>query len=109
MAETVGRVTCPVCGEVLQDLRVNKNNKLYCYCDNGCKWQLNSKNSRSVLAVLRQGKSISIDKVGYIRSLQDKQTYYQEQLQAQKKELHDLAEKTEPKRKFWVCDVDDEI
>lgn len=100
MAETVGRVTCPICGEPLQDLRVNKNNKLYCYCDNGCKWQLNSKNSRSVLATLNQGKSISIEKVGYIRSLQDKQTYYQEQLQQQRKELAE----TKAKKSFWSDD-----
>lgn len=93
MAETVGRVTCPVCGELSQDLRVNKNNKLYCYCDNGCKWQLNSKNSRTILALLRQGKSISIDKVGYIRSLRDKQT-----------DIENFTNKT--KSKFWVDDDD---
>lgn len=67
MGEVVGRATCPVCGEQLQDLKVNKNNKLYCYCDNGCKWQLNSKSSRAVLAALRSGKSVNLEKVGYIR------------------------------------------
>lgn len=76
MGETVGRMTCPVCGEPMQDLKVNKNNKLYCYCDNGCKSQLNSKNSRSVLATLKQGKSIALEKVGYIRALSDTQTVY---------------------------------
>ena len=76
MGEIVGRVTCPVCGEPMQDLKVNKNNKLYCYCDNGCKSQLNSKNSRSVLATLKQGKSIMLEKVGYIRALSDTQTVY---------------------------------
>ena len=69
MAEIVGRVTCPVCGEPSQDLKVNKNNKLYCFCDNGCKWQLNSKYSRSTLAALRAGKSVAIDKIGVIRSV----------------------------------------
>lgn len=69
MPETVGRVTCTVCGEPSQDLRVNKNGKLYCYCDCGCKWQLNSKQSRAVLAVLRSGKSVKLEKVGYIRAI----------------------------------------
>ena len=103
MAEVVGRVTCPVCGEELQDLKVNKNNKLYCYCDNGCKWQLNSKSSRSVLATLKQGKSISLAKIGYIRSLQDKQTLYKEQLAQDRKELEELN--NNPKKKsFWADD-----
>lgn len=69
MSEIIGRVTCAVCGEELQDLKVNKNNKLYCYCDNGCKWQLNSKNSRAVLAALRGGKSVKIERVGIIRPI----------------------------------------
>lgn len=76
MGEIVGRLTCPVCGEPLQDLKVNKNNKLYCYCDNGCKMQLNSKNSRSALAALKSGKSIMLEKVGYVRATTDTQTTY---------------------------------
>lgn len=66
MGEVVGRVSCPVCGEEAQDLKVNKNSKLYCYCDNGCKWQLNSKNSRAVLAILKSGKGARLEKIGYI-------------------------------------------
>lgn len=69
MSEVIGRVTCAVCGEALQDLKVNKNNKLYCYCDCGCKWQLNSKDSRAVLAALRQGKSVKLEKIGVIRAI----------------------------------------
>ena len=71
MSEVVGRWTCPVCGEPSQDLKVNKNNKLYCYCDNGCKSQLNGKSSKSVLAALKSGKSVALEKVGYIRALTD--------------------------------------
>lgn len=71
MGDIVGRLTCPICGEPMQDLKVNKNNKLYCYCDNGCKSQLNSKNSRSALAALRSGKSVAIEKIGYIRAVGD--------------------------------------
>lgn len=66
MGDIVGRFTCPVCGEPAQDLKVNKNNKLYCYCDNGCKSQFNSKNSRAALAALRSGKSVKIEKIGVI-------------------------------------------
>lgn len=66
MGEIVGRFTCPVCGEPAQDLKVNKNRKLYCYCDNGCKSQLNSKNSRAALAALKSGKTIRIEKIGII-------------------------------------------
>lgn len=69
--ETIGRVTCAVCGEQSQDLRINKNNKLYCYCDNGCKWQLNNKNSKSALAALRGGRSIALEKIGIIRPVAD--------------------------------------
>lgn len=69
MSEVVGRWTCPVCGEQAQDLKVNKNGKLYCYCDNGCKSQLSNKNSRSALAALRSGRSIALEKVGIIRPI----------------------------------------
>lgn len=69
--ETIGRVTCAVCGEQSQDLRINKNYNLYCYCDNGCKWQLNKKNSKSALAALRSGRSIALEKIGIIRPVTD--------------------------------------
>lgn len=66
MAEIVGRFTCPVCGEPSQDLKKNKNGKLYCYCDCGCKSQLNSKDSRAVSAALAGGKSVKLAKIGVI-------------------------------------------
>ena len=66
MGEIVGRLTCPVCGEPAQDLKVNKNYKLYCFCDNGCKSQLSSKNSRAALAALKGGKTIKIEKIGIV-------------------------------------------
>ena len=66
MAEIVGRFTCPVCGEPSQDLKKNKNGKLYCYCDCGCKSQLNSKDSRAVSAALAAGKSVKLAKIGVI-------------------------------------------
>lgn len=71
MGEIVGRATCPVCGEQFQDVKVNKNNKIYCYCDNRCKWQLNSKYSRIVLAALRGGRAVRLEKVGIISAIKD--------------------------------------
>jgi len=66
MGEIVGRFSCPVCGEPSQDLKKNKNGKLYCYCDCGCKSQLNSKDSRAVSAALAAGKSVKLEKIGII-------------------------------------------
>ncbi len=70
MGEIVGRFTCPVCGEPLQDVKVNKNYKLYCFCDNGCKTQLGTKNSKQALAALKSGKSIAVGKLGMITPLE---------------------------------------
>ena len=69
MGEIVGRFTCPICGEASQDLKKNKNGKLYCYCDCGCKSQLNSKDSRAVSAALASGKSVKLPKIGVITSV----------------------------------------
>ncbi len=80
MGETVGRMTCPVCGEEMQDLKVNKNQKLYMYCDNGCSAKLNSKQSRYIRAKLAQGKSVSVEKLGYIRPIiQSDQNFYDDE------------------------------
>ena len=77
MGETVGRITCPVCGEEMQDLRISKTQKLYTYCDNGCRVWLNSKQSRYIRAQLAQGKSVSVAKLGYIRpKSQIEQTFF---------------------------------
>lgn len=69
MGDTVGRMTCPLCGEEMQDLRASKSNKLYIYCDNGCRVWINSKNSRYIRAQLAQGKSVTMAKLGYIRPI----------------------------------------
>ncbi len=69
MPEVIGRMTCPVCGEERQDLKVNKNQKLYMYCDNGCCIRLNSKQSRYIRAQLAQKKAVSVAKLGYIRPI----------------------------------------
>ncbi len=71
MGEIVGRFTCPICGEEMQDLKKNKNGKLYCYCDCGCKSQLNSKDSRVVSAALAGGKSVRLPKIGVITPVKD--------------------------------------
>ena len=40
--EIIGRTSCPVCGCAGQDVKINKNNKLYMFCDNGCAVKWNS-------------------------------------------------------------------
>lgn len=63
MAEIVGSMTCPVCGEEHQDVKVNKNGKLYMYCDNGCMVRLSSKLSRCSLPLLKQKKAANTNKL----------------------------------------------
>ena len=63
MGEIVGKMACPVCGEPNQDVKVNKNNKLYMYCDNGCMCRLSSKLSRQALPVLRQKKTANSNRL----------------------------------------------
>lgn len=64
----IGRVTCPLCGEQSQDLKVNINHKLYIFCDNGCTIKLNSAKSKRYLPVLLAGQDIRDDKLGLIIS-----------------------------------------
>jgi len=64
----IGRVTCPLCGEQSQDLKVNVNHKLYVFCDNGCTIKLNSAKSKRYLPVLLAGQDIRDDKLGLIIS-----------------------------------------
>ena len=71
--ETAGRTTCPICGEPLQDVRVNKNNKLYIYCDNGCSCKFNNKQSRQYLPLLLQGQNVTDSKIGLITSVKTKE------------------------------------
>ena len=70
---TIGRITCPVCGEPLQDLRVDKNNKLYMYCDNLCVVKFNGKMSKKYLPLLMSGQSVTTDKMGVINSIKPKE------------------------------------
>ena len=63
MAEIVGKMTCPICGEPMQDVKVNKNNKLYMYCDNGCMVRLSSKLSRQGLAALKGKRSANLNRL----------------------------------------------
>ena len=55
--EIIGRTTCPVCGCAGQDVKINKNKKLYMFCDNGCAVKWNSSQSRRYLPVLAAGKN----------------------------------------------------
>lgn len=66
--DAVGRLTCPICGEPAQDLRVNVNHKLYVYCDNGCAVKLSGAKSKRYLPVLLAGSDVKDDKIGLIIS-----------------------------------------
>lgn len=57
--EVAGRCKCPICGALSQDVRVNVNQKLYGYCDNGCSFKFNSAQSRQFLPLLRAGKNVT--------------------------------------------------
>ena len=46
--KTLGRATCPACGELNQDVRLSdKNNKLYIYCEGGCRTWFNTARSEA--------------------------------------------------------------
>ncbi len=90
MPEIIGRWTCPICGERAQDVKANKNRKIYSFCDNGCKAQLGAKQSRAVLASLSAGKSIAIEKIGVISPVQTVKT-----------------DSAESKKSFWNNDEDE--
>lgn len=55
--EIIGKWTCPVCGEPAQELKINKNGRLYTYCDCGCSVSLSMAESRRLLPILRTGNS----------------------------------------------------
>lgn len=65
----IARLSCPICGEPLQDLKVNKNGNLYCFCDNGCRVTLSGKMSRAYRPRLLAGENISAGKIGIITTL----------------------------------------
>lgn len=69
---TIGRLTCPICGEPAQDFRVNKNGNLYMYCDNHCAIKFNPKMSKKYYPELMAGHSIQIEKIGVITSTKEK-------------------------------------
>ena len=57
----IGRMKCPVCGELEQDIKVNKNGNLYIFCDNGCRVNLSGKVSRKIKPVLLSGNNTSLN------------------------------------------------
>lgn len=65
---TVGFITCPVCHEPRQDVRVNKNRKLYIFCDNGCAVKFNNIKSKRYLPVLLGGSDVKDETLGLIIS-----------------------------------------
>lgn len=37
MSEVIGLIRCPICGQIDQEIRVNKNGHLFTYCSAGCR------------------------------------------------------------------------
>ena len=61
--ETIGRMSCPICGEPLQDVRISKRGKLYMICDNNCRVNFSGKQSKKWLPILRAGQAVREDKI----------------------------------------------
>ena len=72
--EIAGRCSCPICGAPAQDVRVNVNQKLYCYCDNGCSFKFNSTQSKQFLPQLRAGRNVMTSTGTAIFSLTGKES-----------------------------------
>ena len=63
MTEVAGVAKCPVCGEDGQEVRINKNRKLYIICDHGCRVNFNSASSRKWLAKLSAGQAVEMGNI----------------------------------------------
>jgi hypothetical protein len=63
-----GYMTCPICREAHQELRINKNRILYMFCDNGCAVKLNRPKSKRYLPVLLSGSDVKDEQFGLIIS-----------------------------------------
>lgn len=59
MPEVIGFMKCPVCGELNQEVRVNKNGGLYIFCDHGCSVKFNTTTGRRWKAALAGGRTVS--------------------------------------------------
>lgn len=62
MGEIIGRAACPICGNTVA-VKINKNRKLYAFCDYSCKFSLNSEMSRHGIAELAAGRMVTLGKL----------------------------------------------
>ena len=62
MGEIIGRAACPICGNTVA-IKINKNRKLYAFCDYSCKFSLNSEMSRKGIAELSAGRLVTLGKL----------------------------------------------
>lgn len=62
MTEIIGTSNCPMCGEQV-DVKINKNRKLYAYCDYGCAIKFNAPMSKLGLAELARGKKVKLGNI----------------------------------------------
>lgn len=77
--EIIGRTSCPVCGCADQDIKINKNNKLYMFCDNGCAVKWNSAQSRKYLPLLKSGAAVRTETGLIVKSIKELEKNEQQQ------------------------------
>ncbi len=77
--EIIGRTSCPVCGCADQDIKINKNNKLYMFCDNGCAIKWNSAQSRKYLPLLKSGAAVRTETGLILQSIKELEKNEQQQ------------------------------
>ena len=56
--EIIGLTVCPICGAPDQELKINKNGKLYMMCDHGCNPRYSGAMSRQYIQRLRAGETV---------------------------------------------------
>lgn len=56
--EVIGVTVCPICGAPEQELKINKNGKLYMMCDHGCNPRYSGAMSRQYIQRLRAGETV---------------------------------------------------
>lgn len=53
--EIIARCNCPICGAENQDVKINKRENLYMFCDNRCMFRFSRPESRRLTDELRAG------------------------------------------------------
>lgn len=62
MPERIGLTNCPICGAETE-VKINKNRKLYAFCDFGCSFKMNANLSREGIAKLTSGNDVKLGNI----------------------------------------------